>query len=88
MSYNYDDDDYNDFIERIKEYLKNAKGIVDFDIFFMDEPNTDGKLRPDSKGFKVSYHFEPGMDKPEVKIEGDFNPKKNSRLSKAIKLPK
>ena len=87
MSYNYDDDDYNDFIERLKEYLKNDKGIVDFDIFFMDEPNTDGTIRPNSKGFKVSYHFEPGMDKPEVKIEGDFDPKKIRDYLKRLKFP-
>jgi HSP20 family molecular chaperone IbpA len=52
-----------------------------------------------NKGIKISYHFEPGMDEPEVKIESDIdkdkikeylkglNSKNHSNLRKFMKTP-
>ncbi|TES99114.1 MAG: hypothetical protein E3J90_05020 [Promethearchaeota archaeon] len=90
MSDEYDDD-YNDFLERIKEYLNLDQGAFDVDFLFLPEPNfgpmtnrNDDKF----KGFKVTYHFESGMDKPEIKVEGNFDEKKLQNYFKKINLSK
>lgn len=90
MSDEYDDD-YNDFLERIKEYLNLDQGTFDVDFLFLPEPNfgpmtnrNDDKF----KGFKVTYHFESGMDKPEIKVEGNFDEKKLQNYFKKINLSK
>jgi HSP20 family molecular chaperone IbpA len=38
------------------------------------------------KGFKVTYHFEPGMDKPEIRIEGNFDEKKLKEYFKRFNI--
>ncbi|MHA1460345.1 MAG: hypothetical protein ACTSO8_02600 [Promethearchaeota archaeon] len=68
------DNDYNDFLERIKKYLNIDSDIFDVDFLFLPEPNFDPNANP--KGFKVTYRFESGMDKPEIRIEGNFDEKK------------
>ena len=68
------DDDYNEFLERIKKYLNIDSDIFDVDFLFLPEPNFDPNANP--KGFKVTYRFESGMDKPEIRIEGNFDEKK------------
>jgi HSP20 family molecular chaperone IbpA len=73
------DDDYNDFLDRFKKFLNIDSDIFDVDFLFLPEPNFDpkGNQKDDNiKGFKVTYHFESGMDKPEIRIEGDFDEKK------------
>ena len=78
MSDEYDDD-YTDFLERIKKYLNLDEESFDVDFLFLPEPNFDPKANRNDdkfKGFKVTYHFESGMDKPEIKVEGNFDKKK------------
>ncbi|MFX1288438.1 MAG: hypothetical protein ACFFFY_07740 [Promethearchaeota archaeon] len=78
MSDEYDDD-YNEFLDRIKKFLNIDSDIFDVDFLFLPEPNLDPKKDPideNIKGFKVTYHFEAGMDKPEIRIEGNFDEKK------------
>ena len=90
MSDEYDDD-YNDFLERIKEYLNLDQGAFNVDFLFLPEPNFDPKMnRNDNKfkGFKVTYHFESGMDKPEIKVEGNFDEKKLQEYFKTFNLSK
>ena len=73
------DDDYNEFLERIKKYLNIDSDNFDVDFLFMPEQNFDPSMNlkdNNVKAFKVTYHFEPGMDKPEVRIEGNFDKKK------------
>jgi len=73
------DDDYTDFLERIKKYFKLNEGAFDVDFLFLPEPNFDPKPNRNDdkiKGFKVTYHFESGMNKPEIKVEGNFDEKK------------
>jgi len=85
------DDDYNDFLERIKEYLNLDQGAFNVDFLFLPEPNFDPKMnRNDNKfkGFKVTYHFESGMDKPEIKVEGNFDEKKLQEYFKTFNLSK
>ncbi len=83
------DDDYYDFLEQIKKYLKIDKGVFDVDLLFLPESNFDPNLNFQNKkveGFKVTYHFESGMEKPEIKIEGDFDEKKLKEYFKKLNL--
>lgn len=83
------DDDYNEFLERIKRYLNIDSDIFDVDFLFLPEPNFDPNttLRDENvKGFKVTYHFEPGMDKPEIRIEGNFDEKKLQDYFKRLNI--
>ena len=83
------DDDYYDFLERIKKLLKIDKGAFDVDFLFLPESNFDPNLNLQNKkveGFKVTYHFESGMEKPEIKIEGDFDEKKLQEYFKKLNL--
>jgi HSP20 family molecular chaperone IbpA len=76
MKDNYDDDEYKDFIEKFKKFFKIDSDIFDIDFLFMPESIRDPDFDPrktDIKGFKVSYHFEKGMDEPEIRIEGDVD---------------
>jgi HSP20 family molecular chaperone IbpA len=83
------DDDYYEFIERIKKMFKIDKGVFDVDFLFLPESNFDPNLNLQNKkveGFKVTYHFESGMEKPEIKIEGDFDEKKLQEYFKKLNL--
>ncbi|MFX1345344.1 MAG: hypothetical protein ACFFAI_09565 [Promethearchaeota archaeon] len=88
-------DDFEDFIDRIKKYFKLDSDMFDVDFLFIPESEINLGKKPNEeriKGFKISYHYESGMDKPEIKIEGDLENKnireylKNIDLSKAPKL--
>ena len=83
------DDDYNEFLERIKKYLNIDSDIFDVDFLFLPEPNFNPNLNlknENVKGFKVTYHFESGMDKPEIKIEGNFDEKKLQDYFKRLNI--
>ncbi|MFX0044112.1 MAG: Hsp20/alpha crystallin family protein [Candidatus Hodarchaeota archaeon] len=72
-------DDFDDIIDEIKKYFKLDSDIFDIDVLFIPEKNIDLRIKPydkNTKGFKISYHFEAGMDKPEIKIEGNIDDKK------------
>ncbi|NVM45211.1 MAG: hypothetical protein HWN79_09865 [Candidatus Lokiarchaeota archaeon] len=88
MSDEYDDD-YNEFLERIKKYLNIDSDVFDVDFLFMPEQNFDPNLNlkdENVKAFKVTYHFEPGMDKPEVRIEGNYDEKKLKEYFKRVNI--
>jgi len=91
ISDNYDDnDDFDDFFEEIKKYLSLNADMFDMDFIFLPESSLDPNLTPHDKnvkGFKVTYHFEPGMDKPEIRIEGDFDQKKIQDYLNKINVP-
>lgn len=73
------DDDYNKFLERFKKFLNIDSDNFDVDFLFLPEPNFDpsNNLKDEKvKGFKVTYHFDSGMDKPEIRIEGNFDENK------------
>jgi HSP20 family molecular chaperone IbpA len=87
-----DHDDYEDFygdiIDQFKKYFKIDPNLSDVDFFFIPEPiNFDFDAQdPNIKGFKVSYHFESGMDKPEIRIESDIDKKEIGEYLKGIKI--
>ena len=83
------DDDYNEFLERIKKFLNIDSDLFDVDFLFLPETNFDPKMNlkdENVKGFKVTYHFESGMDKPEIKIEGNFDEKKLQDYFKRLNI--
>lgn len=84
-------DDFDDIIDEIKKYFKLDSDIFDVDFLFIPESKTDLGLEPENKnvkGFKVSYHFESGMEKPEIKIEGNVDEKTIRELLKDIDISK
>ena len=90
MSDEYDDD-YTDFLERIKKYFNLDQEAFDVDFLFLPEPNFNPETNRNDdkfKGFKVTYHFESGMDKPEIKVEGNFDKKKLQEYFKTFDLSK
>lgn len=62
--------DIDDFINKIKKLFKFETENFDLDFFIFPESNVD--FEEDPKGFKISYHFEEGKEKPEVNIENDI----------------
>ena len=83
------DDDYTDFLERIKKYLNLKQGAFDVDFLFLPEPNFNPKMNRNEdkfKAFKVTYHFESGMDKPEIRVEGNFDEKKLQEYFKKFNI--
>ncbi|NVM37916.1 MAG: hypothetical protein HWN81_20150 [Candidatus Lokiarchaeota archaeon] len=84
-------DDFDDIIDEIKKYFKLDSDIFDVDFLFIPESKNDLGLKPENKnvkGFKVSYHFESGMEKPEIKIEGNVDEKSIRELLNDIDISK
>ncbi len=84
-------DEYDDFIEKIKKMLNIDSDQFDIDLFFMPESDMELPLNKNNdnlKGFKVSYHFNEGMDKPEIRFEGNIDKKKLREYLKNIDFSK
>jgi HSP20 family molecular chaperone IbpA len=84
-------DEFDDIIDAIKKYFKIDSDIFDVDFLFIPESKNNLNLESQDnmeKGFKISYHFETGMNKPEFKIEGNVDDKKIRELLKNIDLSK
>ena len=86
-----DFDDFDDFIDNIKKYFKIDSDIFDVDFLFLPESEmykerifNDKKV----KGFKISFHYETGMDKPEIKVEGNIDDNKLQDYLKNIDINK
>jgi HSP20 family molecular chaperone IbpA len=61
------------------------------DFLFIPESESNLKFNPKDKkirAFKISYHFETGMEKPEIKFEGDIDDKKIQEYLKNVDLSK
>jgi HSP20 family molecular chaperone IbpA len=84
-------EDIDDFIDKIKKYFKIDSDKFDVDFLFIPESEKGLDLKPKfdkSKGFKISYHFETGMEKPEIRFEGNFDDKRIREYFKNIDLLK
>ncbi len=84
-------DDFDEFIDDIKKFFKIDSDIFDVDFLFLPESEMyKGKIFNDKKvkGFKISFHYETGMDKPEIKIEGNIDDKKLQDYLKNIDISK
>ncbi len=82
------DDDYIDFYEKIKDFFKHNPKVFDLDFLIFTEPQSgSGDKKKKSKPVKVHYHFEPGMDKPDVKVEGNVNEQDLNEYFKNFRFP-
>lgn len=82
-------DDFDDIIDELKKFLNLKSDMFDIDVLFLPEKDIDLGIKPDDKkmkGFKISYHYENGMDKPDVKIEGNINDEKIKEFLKNADL--
>lgn len=82
-------DDFDEFIDEFKKMFNLDSDLFEVDFLFIPESSLD--LNSDHyeekvKGFKISYHFETGMEKPEVKIEGMIDEKQIREQLKGIDL--
>ena len=80
--------DVDDMFNRIKKFFNIDADMFDFDMFFIPEMNESHILDPESENpeaFKVSYHFESGMEEPDVKIETNFNREEIEEYMKKLK---
>ncbi|MFX1418596.1 MAG: hypothetical protein ACFE9N_06720 [Promethearchaeota archaeon] len=69
-------DEFDDFIDEIKKRFNLNSDMFDVDFLFIPESDSNPELNPFNrkiKSFKISYHFESGMEKPEIKIEGNID---------------
>ena len=83
IKFSDDFDDYDDIIGKLKKFFNFDSNLFDMDFFIF--PEMSKKLDPKkkrSKGYKISYHFETGMDEPEIKIEGDIDEKELNQYLK------
>jgi len=83
--------DFDDIIDKIKKIFNFKSDIFDLDVLVFPEPPEDLRLKfgdESAEGFKVSYHFESGMERPEIKIEGDFDERKLHEYLKQFNLDK
>ena len=82
-------DEFDDIIDKIKKYFKLDSDRFDVDFLFIPESEKNSYLKPEDKeikGFKISYHFETGMEKPEIKIEGNIDEKKIQEYLEGIDM--
>jgi len=72
-------DDFDEIIDEFKKMFNVDSDTFEVDFLFIPESGLDlnsGHVEKDVKGFKISFHFETGMEKPEIKIEGIIDEKK------------
>ena len=84
-------DDFDEMIDEFKKMFNVDSDIFEVDFLFIPESGIDLKSNrtgKNIKGFKVSYHFEAGMEKPDIKIEGIIDEKKIREQLKDIDLNK
>ncbi len=84
-------DEFDDIIDEIKKYFKLDSDKFDVDFLFIPESENKSRLKPDDKkvkGIKISYHFETGMGKPEIRIEGNIDEKKIQEYLEGIDIAK
>jgi len=89
MSDEFDDDDeYDEFIDKIKDNFNIDSDVFDAEFYIFPSSGLGKKfgLDPEDKGFKITYHYEKGMDKPEIKIHGNFNKDKLEDYLKRMKF--
>ncbi|MHA1782225.1 MAG: hypothetical protein ACTSUL_02245 [Promethearchaeota archaeon] len=77
----HDDEDnfYKDFMEMFRKFFDINADVFDADFVFVPDPESDLNKSikdKDIKSFKISYHYETGMDKPEIRFEGDIDENK------------
>lgn len=84
-------DDIDELIDEFRKYFNLDSNSFEIDFLFIPESKTALNSKHDEKemkGFKISYHFETGMEKPEIKIEGNIDEKRIREQLKDVDLNK
>jgi len=82
MSDDIFDEDYKRFMKR---FLNLFEDFTDFSEFPMKDFDKDFKFKDnDTKSYSISYHYQTGMDKPEIRVQGDINDEALSKFLKGI----
>ncbi|KKN20778.1 hypothetical protein LCGC14_0932090 [marine sediment metagenome] len=84
-------DDFDEIIDEFKKMLNLDSDAFEVDFLFIPASDVDLDLGRDKKnieGFKISYHFETGMEKPEIKIESNIDKSRIREYLKDIDLSK
>lgn len=69
-------DDYDDIIDEISKLFKLTSDLMNVDFIIFSESDKDlDPNKKNTKGIKISYHYESGMNEPDIKIEGDMDEK-------------
>ncbi len=75
----------------MKKFFNFNSDMFDMDFFILptDQPEKDfDPEKVKKEGFKVSYHFDSSMDKPEIKLDGDLSEAKLAEYLKNIDFDK
>lgn len=84
-------DDFDEIIDEFKKMLNFDSDAFEVDFLFIPASDVDLDLDRDKKnieGFKISYHFETGMEKPKIKIESNIDKSRIREYLKEIDLSK
>ena len=92
MSDDIFDEDYKRFMKRFRNLFEGFSGFFDKDFGFTDfsefpkiDFDKDFKFKDnDKKSYSISYHYQTGMDKPEIRVQGDINDETLSKFLKGI----
>ena len=71
-----DNNDFKDFLKKFKDYFNIDTDMFDAEFFLFSDKDSDKKPEINSNNdnsFRISYHFENGMDKPDIKINGNID---------------
>ncbi len=82
-------EEFDDIFDEIKKLFNLNSNLFDLEFFIFPESDFTKDLYKDKfsqKGIKISYHFEKGMDQPDMKIEGDIDEKKLQEYLKSYNI--
>lgn len=85
-------DDYKRFMKRFRNLYESFSDFFDKDFGFSEFSefpmiNSDKDINfknNDTKSYSISYHYQTGMDKPEIRVNGDVDDEMLSKFLKGI----
>lgn len=76
---------FRNLFESFSEFPDKEFSFTDISEFPMMDFDKDFKFKDnDTKSYSISYHYQTGMDKPEIKVRGDINDETLSKFLKGI----
>lgn len=86
------DENYKKFMKRFRNLFEGFSDFFDRDFGFSDfsvSPRIDldkdlNFKKKNTKSYSISYHYQTGMDKPEIRVNGDVDDEMLSKFLKGI----
>ncbi len=86
------DENYKRFTKRLRNLVEGFSDFFDKNFGFMDfsefpsiDFNNDLNFKNnDTKSYSISYNYQTGMDKPEIRVQGDVDDETLSKFLKGI----